>query len=116
MDPDPEATDGLSFAALFSPGCWVAAQYCLHFSIHSFGNTMPASWHALIPSAAYWQLELSLRCPGPSFFLVSLILFFTSGFPLGSETSTGFAFPPADATSFFGTLYGTSLTKAVGSP
>src|SRR5947209_7367626 len=102
MDPLPDATDGLSFAAPFSPGCCVAIQYWRQRSISDFGKTMPASWQALIPSAAYWQLELSLLCAGPSFFLVSLTLFFTSGLPFGSPLSVGGAFAPPDATSRFG--------------
>src|SRR5258708_38232617 len=102
MEPLPDATAGLSFAAPFSPGCCVATQYCLQRSISDFGKTMPASWQARMPSAAYWVLELSLRCAGPSFFLVSLILFLTSGLPLGSPTSTVFGLAPPEATSLLG--------------
>src|SRR5579862_4984181 len=104
MPPLPDATEGLPFASPFSPGCWLAIQYCLHFSTTSFGKTIPASKQARIPRAAYWEFELSLRSAGPSFFFVSRILFTTFGFSLESLTSTGLALPPADATSLGGIL------------
>src|SRR5262245_24613897 len=105
-------------ATLLSPGasCWLSIHHLRAFWTTSLGSTMPESWQARRPSAAYWLLELS-PVAGPSFNFLTVILLRTFGFSFAVDTlksralSLGFG---ADATSFAGG--GTSFTWGEGSP
>src|SRR5205809_7328421 len=94
-----------------SPSWLVVHHFFAGLMTVSFGSTIPASWQARRPSAAYWLLELS-PVGGPSFIFLTGILLRTFGFSFEVETLKSRAFASfgllPDATSFAGG--GTSFT------
>src|SRR6185295_13257827 len=81
----PPVATSLLAPASFS---WLSTSHFRARVMASFGRSMPASWQARSPRAAYWEFELSDAVP--SRFLVTGTRWRT----VLSEKSTAFGRPP----------------------
>src|SRR4029453_19116808 len=83
--PPPVAT-ALSLSPLPSPSWLICHHFFASLITVSRGSTIPASWHARSPSAAYCEFELS-PVGGPSFCFWTATLLTTLGLALSALIS-----------------------------